>query len=90
MSLADDVRGEVLVALHSTRTSQAELARRLHLSNKHVNQTLLGRAGLSLDLAERMMGVLGYRLTVRVEHIEGQCANAVGPGSPPQRGTMAE
>jgi plasmid maintenance system antidote protein VapI len=70
VSLADDVRGEVLVALHATRTSQAELARRLQISSKHVNQVLLGRAALSLDLAERMLAEVGYRLTVRAEGVD--------------------
>jgi len=65
MSLAGDLRGEILVALHSAGTSQAELARRLHLSNKHVNQVLLGKAALSCDLADLMLGAMGRRVVVR-------------------------
>jgi len=70
MSLADDLRGEILVALHSTSTSQAKLARRLHLSQKHVSQVLTGKAALSCDLADLMLDAMGRRLVVRTEDKE--------------------
>jgi len=64
-SLAGDLRGEILVALHTTSTSQAELARRLGLSNKHVSQVLTGKAALSCDLADAMLAAMGRRPVVR-------------------------
>ena len=67
MSLAGDLRGEILVALHTTGTSQAELARRLHLSQKHVSQVLTGKAALSADLADLMLAAMGRRPVVRTE-----------------------
>src|SRR5450755_4619492 len=75
MGLADGIRGEILVTLHATSTSQAELARRLHLSNKHVNQVLRGKAALSCDLADLMLGAMGRRVVVHTEETrtpEGQ------------------
>jgi plasmid maintenance system antidote protein VapI len=64
-SLAGDLRGEILVALHTTSTSQAELARRLGLSNKHVSQVLTGKAALSCDLADAMLAAMGRRPVAR-------------------------
>lgn len=58
-------RHEILEALSATTTTQATLAERLGMSEKHVSNVLTGRVGLSFDLAERMLGALGRRLVVR-------------------------
>jgi transcriptional regulator with XRE-family HTH domain len=71
VSLAEDVRAEIRTALHDTRTSQAELSRRLGLSTKHVSRVLTGRAALSLELAEAMLAALGRQMTVRAREIKG-------------------
>ena len=65
MTFAENVRAEIRTALHDTRTSQAELSRTLGMSTKHVSQVLTGKAALSLELAEAMLGALGYRVAVR-------------------------
>lgn len=44
--------------------SQASLALRLGLTQKHISQVLTGKAGLSFDLAERMLAALGRRLEI--------------------------
>jgi transcriptional regulator with XRE-family HTH domain len=71
VSLAEDVRAEIRLALRVTGTSQAELARTLGLSTKHVSQVLTGKAALSLDLAEAMLGALGLQMTVRARALMG-------------------
>lgn len=46
--------------------SQAFIAVRLGLSQKHVSQVLTGKAGLSFDLAERMLAAMGRQLEIIV------------------------
>jgi transcriptional regulator with XRE-family HTH domain len=70
MSLAEDVRAEIRLALRVTGTSQVELSRRLGLSTKHVSQVLTGRAALSLELAEAMLAAVGRQMAVRTHEIK--------------------
>ena len=79
MTLADEVRAEVRTALHETRTSQAELARRLGMSSKHVSRVLTGNAAMTLGLADAMMGALGGVMTVRTTKIKAIERKAVAP-----------
>ena len=52
--------GEILEeALAERQMSQAEFARRMDLSAKHVNQIIKGKAGYSADVALGMERVLG-------------------------------
>ncbi|WP_327377980.1 helix-turn-helix domain-containing protein [Streptomyces sp. NBC_01216] len=62
---AETLRGLVRTALHDAGISQAEAARRLGLSTKHMSHMLTGRAVLTLDWAEQILGLCGRRLTVR-------------------------
>jgi ParB-like chromosome segregation protein Spo0J len=52
-------RRRILTALADQDVTQAVLARRLGVTEKHVSRVLLGRAGLSFDLADRMLAALG-------------------------------
>lgn len=67
-SLADGVRSAIGGALAETATTQAMLARRLGVTQKHVSEVLTGRAGLSMDLADAMLAAMGRRVVVAVEH----------------------
>jgi len=62
--LAAEVREQIRLALRIADVSQAELCRRLGLSEKHVSQMLTGRAPISLDMAERMLGEIKWELEV--------------------------
>ncbi len=67
MSTAEDIlRVQVRAALAATRISQAEAARRLGLTNKHMSQMLTGRATLTLGWAEAILAVCGMRLVIAV------------------------
>jgi transcriptional regulator with XRE-family HTH domain len=57
-------RQAVWTALTVREVTQAELARRVGITPKHVNQTLHGYAGLGLDLADRMLAALDCELVV--------------------------
>jgi plasmid maintenance system antidote protein VapI len=60
----DQLRSQVRAALERTRISQAEAARQLGLSTKHMSQMLTGRATLTLDWAERIVALCGMRIVV--------------------------
>lgn len=60
----DDLRHQLRAALEQARISQAEAARQLGLSNKHMNQMLTGRATLTLDWADRIAELCGMRIVV--------------------------
>ena len=57
-------RMAICLALQHENVSRAELARRVGITPKHVSQVLLGNSRLSFDLAEFMMGALGWQLTI--------------------------
>lgn len=65
MSAADDLRSTVRDALQRAGISQAEAARQLGLSNKHMSNMLTGKAVLTLGWAERLLALCGKRLTIR-------------------------
>jgi transcriptional regulator with XRE-family HTH domain len=54
-----DLRAQVRDAMDDAGISQADAARALGASHKHVNQMLTGRAVLTLDWAERLAGLCG-------------------------------
>lgn len=82
MPLVDDLREGVRAALAETHTSQAELARRLGITEKHVSQVLTGRAGLSPDLADAMLGALNYQPSVTVTAKETPVCPSTGHSGP--------
>jgi hypothetical protein len=65
VTAADTLRALVRTALWDAGISQAEAARQLDMSTKHMSQMLNGKAGLSLDWAEQILGLCGHRLIVR-------------------------
>lgn len=67
MSLAEDVRAEVRLALRVADVSQAELARRTGISSNHISRVLTGQQSLSLDLAEAMLAAVGWQMIVRTK-----------------------
>lgn len=64
MNAEGQLRSQVRAALDRTRISQAEAARQLGLSTKHMSQMLTGRATLTLDWAERIVALCGMRIVV--------------------------
>lgn len=61
----DSLRGQVKAALEASRISQAEVARTLGLSTKHMSQMLTGKATLTLGWAEKILALCGQRLEIR-------------------------
>lgn len=60
----DELRVEVRRCLTRAGLTQAEVARRLGLSQKHVSRMLNGRAVLNLHWADKIARLCGRRLTI--------------------------
>lgn len=67
-----DLRVQVKAALATARISQAEAARQLDLSTKHMSHMLTGRATLTLDWADRILTLCGMTLAVAAIPDTGQ------------------
>ncbi|MFE9844725.1 hypothetical protein [Streptomyces goshikiensis] len=61
------LRRHVHNALAVTGTSQAEAARQLNLSTKHMSQMLTGHATLTILWADRILALCGMRLVIGLE-----------------------
>lgn len=61
----DSLRAQVRTALDEAGISQAEAARRIGLSTKHMSQMLTGKATLTLGWAEKILALCGQRLEIR-------------------------
>lgn len=72
MSARESLRVQVRNALLDAGISQAEVARQLGVSTKHLCQMLTGRAALSLDWAEKILALSGQRLEIRVTSLADQ------------------
>ena len=70
----DDLRAQVRAALAATGISQAEAARRLGLTNKHMSHMLTGRATLTLGWAEAILAVCGLRIVISLDHEDQEIA----------------
>lgn len=66
MSARNDLRKQVRAALLDAGISQAEVARQLGLSTKHMCRMLTGRAVLTIDWAEKILKICGQRLEIKV------------------------
>lgn len=66
MTAEDILRALVRAGLRNAGLSQAEAARRLGVSTKHLCQMLTGRAVLTLGWAEDLLSLCGLRLTLDV------------------------
>ena len=64
----DDLRAQVRAAIVAARISQAEVARRLNLTTKHLSHMLTGRATLTLGWAEAIAAVCGLRIVISLIH----------------------
>jgi hypothetical protein len=60
----DQLRAHVRAALAAARLSQAEAARQLSLSTKHLSQMLTGQSTLTLTWAEGLLGLCGMSLVI--------------------------
>ena len=60
----DQLRTHVRAALAAANLSQAEIARQLGLSTKHLNMMLTGKSPLSLTWAEGILGLCGHSLVI--------------------------
>ncbi|MER7053425.1 helix-turn-helix transcriptional regulator [Streptomyces sp. NPDC000351] len=63
----DQLRGLVRQALADAGISQAEVARQLGASTKHLSHMLTGRAHLTLTWAEGILGLCGMNLVISVQ-----------------------
>ncbi|SES03985.1 helix-turn-helix domain-containing protein [Streptomyces qinglanensis] len=68
-SAENNLRAQVRAALIISGLSQAEAARRLDLSTKHLSQMLTGRATLTLSWADSLLSLCGMRVSVAVSLI---------------------
>lgn len=64
MTLQDDIRSLLTGELRAAGLSQAEAARQLGITAKHMNQMLTGRAPLSLAWADEIAALCGRELLV--------------------------
>jgi len=64
------VREAIRSALDASGMTQVEFAARVGISEKHMSQVLTGKAGLPLDLADRLLNALGRRMKVGVTEAE--------------------
>ncbi|MGY6019556.1 hypothetical protein [Streptomyces spinosirectus] len=71
-SADEQLRTQTRAAVQQAPVSQAEIARQLGLSTKHLNQMLTGRAPLSLVWAEGILGLCGMDLVITVRPSEEQ------------------
>jgi hypothetical protein len=62
----DQLRDHVRTALNTAHLSQAEAARQLGCSTKHLSQMLTGQATLTLTWAEGLLGLCGMSLVLDV------------------------
>jgi hypothetical protein len=60
-------REAIRAALDEDGRTQAWLAEKMRVTQKHMSQILTGKVGLSFDFAERCLAVLGRRLVTTVE-----------------------
>lgn len=60
----DRLRLQVRHVLQRTGLSQAEVARQIGCSTKHLNQMLIGSATLTLAWAEGILGLAGHTLVI--------------------------
>ncbi|MYS16598.1 helix-turn-helix transcriptional regulator, partial [Streptomyces sp. SID4982] len=58
------MREQVRAALQTAEISQAEAARQLGVSTKHLCQMLTGRAPMSIAWAERILALCNMRLVI--------------------------
>ncbi|MFF4791883.1 helix-turn-helix domain-containing protein [Streptomyces sp. NPDC001276] len=65
-SAEEQLRAHVRTALDGAGISQAEAARQLGVSTKHLCQMLTGRATLTLTWAEGLLGLCGMQLVIGV------------------------
>lgn len=78
--LMDALRLEVGYCLAAADLSQAQVARELRVSTKHLNQMLTGKVAMSIGWAERIALVCGYRLAIKsalIEDLRGDSASKV-------------
>lgn len=64
MSLTDQIRAVVRDELAVAGISQAEAARALGVSTKHMSQMLTGRVGMSPEWADRITALCGRQLVI--------------------------
>lgn len=61
----DSLRGQVKTALDAAGVTVENVADRLNLSNRHVEQMLNGKVVLTIGWAEQMLALCGQRLEIR-------------------------
>ncbi|OQQ13016.1 hypothetical protein B0675_40065 [Streptomyces sp. M41(2017)] len=62
----EQLRAQVRAALAAAGLSQAEVARQLGVSTKHLNMMLTGNATLTLTWAEGILGLAGHVIDITV------------------------
>ena len=69
--MADDgiLRDQIRATIKASGLKQIWIAQQLGVSQKHLNQMLTGRISLTLDWAQRIATVCGYKVTIVVEPV---------------------
>lgn len=66
------VRAEIRALLKQQDLSQAWLARQAHISENHLSAVLNAKSGLSFEVAEQLLGILGRRLVFETATTEAR------------------
>lgn len=71
LSAQERLRTIVLAVIESTGFKQVDLARELRFSPKHINSMLRGRNALPVDIAEKMLRLMGFELAMGTRVLQG-------------------
>lgn len=69
-AFADAARDAIRDAMTIADVTQAELSRRVGITEKHTSRVLNGHDGLSFDLAEKMLRACGRRPVIGTQRVE--------------------
>ncbi|MEU6709954.1 helix-turn-helix transcriptional regulator [Nonomuraea sp. NPDC046802] len=72
MTLQDDLRSLLAGELRAAGLSQAEVARKLGITAKHMSHMLTGRAPLSLAWADEIAALCGRELVIGSRVLPGE------------------
>lgn len=70
--MSDDtsvLRNQIRATIKASGIKQIWIAQQLGISQKHLSQMLTGRVALTLDWAQRIAALCGYKVTVIVEPV---------------------
>lgn len=63
------LRDEIRDLLFASDITQKDLAEQLGITQKHMSQMITGRAHLNLEMAEKILAILGHVVSIQIEPI---------------------